>query len=139
ALPHDQVEEGDGQSLGLPLVDADGPGEEGRFLRPPAAQGEELARVGGVAGVGPEHPQQADVRRRGAVAQDGGLTAGCTHGQWPPSCSRTRCRPPRQRPRRAAFCRPAGCRGWRSEERRVGKESRNRWRQEQKKETKKKK
>ena len=112
ALPHQLVEEGDGQRLALPLVDADGPGQERPFPGAPAAQGEELPRVGGVGRVRPEHLQQPDVRLDGGVAQHLGFTAGCTHGRWPPSYPHTRCRPPRQRPCRAAFCRPAGCPGW---------------------------
>ena len=68
--------------------------------------------VGDVLTVRPEDGQQADVLRDDLMAQDSGLTAGCTHGQWPPSCSHTRCKRPRRRLRPAASCRPAGCRGW---------------------------
>ena len=111
-LAHDGVQELDGLGLGIPLVDADGPGQEGSFICAPGAQGEELSGVGGMLAVRPEGSQQADVVRDDLMAQDSGLTAGCTHGQWPPSCSHTRCKRPRRRLRPAASCRPAGCRGW---------------------------
>ena len=54
------------------------------FVCAPCTQGEELACVGGVVAVRPDHGQQADVRGNDLIAQDGGFTAGCTHEQWPP-------------------------------------------------------
>ena len=112
ALAHHLIQKLDGAAVRVPAVHADGTGQEGGFVCAPRAQGEELACVGGVVAVRPYHGQQADVRGNDLIAQDGGFTAGCTHEQWPPSCSHTHCKRPRQRQRPAAFCKPAGCRGW---------------------------
>ena len=57
SLAHDGVQELDGLGLGIPLVDADGPGQEGSFICAPGTQGEELPRVGDMLAVRPEGGQ----------------------------------------------------------------------------------
>ena len=112
ALAHHLIQKLDGAAVRVPAVHADGPGQEGGFVCAPCTQGKELACVGCVIAVRPDHRQQADVRGNDLIAQNSGFTAGCTHEQWPPSYSHIRCKRLRQRQCPAASYRPAGCRGW---------------------------
>ena len=64
ALADDLIQELNGLGLRLPLVHADGAGQEGSLIGTPGTQGKELPGVGGMLPVRPEGTQQPDVRQR---------------------------------------------------------------------------
>ena len=112
ALAFDLIQEGQCAGLVVKVVNADGAGKNRRGVRGPGAQHVKLPGVGLTAAVLPLDRKAHNILCDGFLTQDRQITACCIHPEYPPAYARTRCRQPRQRQRRAASCKPAGCRGW---------------------------